>query len=306
MRDRWEFSETYETIKKIFADEKLGDLKLRWFDPTQSYEPYVLDKGLLEGLMLKRVRCTVYMAQEGETLGKDSELAATLAQGKPVIAYVQGVKNKDREAFAVKLRGWDLRYFVKRLLTLKAEGFFNTYDSLAPAGKYFSALTKSPAASEQEGTQRLALEAGRVLDTLSSFETGRTFRLISREEDDFRRDRADLMDTASKLLAACETVSWDKRAEIIAKDHPLAMQLDLKTGVANGVLIVRSPGDCAKMIRGVLLNDLKFRIDKEKNEKTGEALATVLKESETESRFRVVTANPTLTNSFWNFYLQEW
>ena len=38
--------------------------------------------------MLKRACCTVYSVQDTDTLGKDSELASTLAQGKPVIAYV--------------------------------------------------------------------------------------------------------------------------------------------------------------------------------------------------------------------------
>ena len=49
-----------------------------------------IDKGLSEALMLKRAKCTLFLAQESDTLGKDSELASTLAQGKPVIAYVNG------------------------------------------------------------------------------------------------------------------------------------------------------------------------------------------------------------------------
>jgi hypothetical protein len=46
--------------------------------------------------MLKRARCTVYSVQDTDTLGKDSELASTLAQGKPVIAYVPDIKLADR------------------------------------------------------------------------------------------------------------------------------------------------------------------------------------------------------------------
>ena len=38
--------------------------------------------------MLRRATCTIYLAQENDTLGKDSELASTLAQGKPVIAFI--------------------------------------------------------------------------------------------------------------------------------------------------------------------------------------------------------------------------
>ena len=66
----------------------VDNLKLRYFDPTQSHLDFRIDKGLIEGLMLKRAACTVYMVQETDTFGKDSELASTLAQGKPVIAFI--------------------------------------------------------------------------------------------------------------------------------------------------------------------------------------------------------------------------
>ena len=46
--------------------------------------------------MLKRAKCTIYLAGETETLGKDSELAATLAQGKTVIAYVPSLEDFDK------------------------------------------------------------------------------------------------------------------------------------------------------------------------------------------------------------------
>src|SRR5207249_585684 len=41
-------------------------------------------------------QCTVYSVQDTDTLGKDSELAATLAQGKPVIAFVPTIDVEDR------------------------------------------------------------------------------------------------------------------------------------------------------------------------------------------------------------------
>lgn len=96
MRHKWEFEETFDFIEDIFKKDKFDDdspnplanLNLRYFDPTQSLCRNRIDKGLIEGLMLKRALCTIYMAQESDTMGKDSELAATLAQGKPVIAYV--------------------------------------------------------------------------------------------------------------------------------------------------------------------------------------------------------------------------
>jgi hypothetical protein len=45
-------------------------------------------KGSIECLMLERAAVTLYNAGATDTMGKDSELAATLAHGKPVIVYV--------------------------------------------------------------------------------------------------------------------------------------------------------------------------------------------------------------------------
>ena len=53
--------------------------------------------------MLKRAHCAIYMAGESDTLGKDSELAATLAQGKPVIVYVPELN--DYEQFKREIVG---------------------------------------------------------------------------------------------------------------------------------------------------------------------------------------------------------
>ena len=88
MRHKFDFWNVARTANKIFADDLLKGLRIRHFDPTQAYCVDRIDKGLVEALMLKRAECTIYMAGETETLGKDSELAATLAQGKPVIAFV--------------------------------------------------------------------------------------------------------------------------------------------------------------------------------------------------------------------------
>jgi hypothetical protein len=89
MRETWEFEETAQDLEKLFEKERFKFLKnLDYFDPTQCYCESPVDKGLVEGLVLSRVKATLYMAQESDTLGKDSELASTLARGKPVIAYV--------------------------------------------------------------------------------------------------------------------------------------------------------------------------------------------------------------------------
>src|SRR6266487_1383494 len=73
MRERHEYQEIHDLTEKIFNDPRVKELKLRYFDPTQAYCIERLDKGLAEALMLKRAKCTIYLAQESDTLGKDSE-----------------------------------------------------------------------------------------------------------------------------------------------------------------------------------------------------------------------------------------
>ena len=99
MREKYEYKAIYDFRQKLFEEPQIKNLKLRWFDPTQSFENNRINKGLIEGLMLKRAKCTIYSVQESDTLGKDSELAATLAQGKPVIAYLPRIQRKSHVDF---------------------------------------------------------------------------------------------------------------------------------------------------------------------------------------------------------------
>lgn len=98
MRKAWEYKDLYEFIHRLMASQEITDLGLRYFDPTQAYTDNRVNKGLVEALMLKRARCTVYSVQDTDTLGKDSELASTLAQGKPVIAFIPDLDVEQRTA----------------------------------------------------------------------------------------------------------------------------------------------------------------------------------------------------------------
>jgi hypothetical protein len=92
MRRAWEYKDLFDFIDELMSRPELKDLNIRYFDPTQCYTANRVNKGLVEALMLKRARCTVYSVQDTDTLGKDSELASTLAQGKPVIAYIPEIQ----------------------------------------------------------------------------------------------------------------------------------------------------------------------------------------------------------------------
>lgn len=87
MRTRQNFRNMADACEKIFANEGLKDLHLRYFDPTLSAAKGHEDKGLIECLMVKCAKVLVYCAGEKESYGKDAEAAMALSLGKPVIFY---------------------------------------------------------------------------------------------------------------------------------------------------------------------------------------------------------------------------
>jgi hypothetical protein len=87
MRTRQDFRNMAETCEKIFTDNRLKEMNLRYFDPTLSAAGGHEDKGLIECLMVKCAKVLVYSAGEKESYGKDAEAAMALSLGKPVIFY---------------------------------------------------------------------------------------------------------------------------------------------------------------------------------------------------------------------------
>jgi hypothetical protein len=218
MRERWEFEDVHSTASQIFAHPVLQGLNLRYFDPTQSFLDNRIDKGLVGALMLKRARCTIYMAQETDTFGKDSELAATLAQGKPVIVFVPEIIVEEHSKVA-SLR--PLAYLQRRLPQLLSE---------------YKIETKS---------------IGHVLGFLqetASFDP--YFQIVGEEEKTFLDEHKLHQNKAEmcEILAKAEKALFDSRASALQKSHPLGLQVHLDTGVANGVLVVRSVSHCAELL----------------------------------------------------------
>ncbi|HXH94788.1 MAG TPA: hypothetical protein VNN25_24655 [Thermoanaerobaculia bacterium] len=87
MRGREDFRKMASTCETIFADSRLKELQLRYFDPTLSAAAGHEDKGIIECLMVKCAKLLVYCAGEKESYGKDAEAAMALSLGKPVIFY---------------------------------------------------------------------------------------------------------------------------------------------------------------------------------------------------------------------------
>jgi hypothetical protein len=222
-------------------------LKLRYFDPTQSFCEDRIEKGLVESLMLRRAKCTVYCAQTSETLGKDSELAVTLAQGKPVVVYVPTI------------RGNEERY---RELCRNASAIHADIFQSAPAEYYRTKLI-------ERHSKALGYALGEI----------RGWNLERLEEELIRRDDE----------------KFERSARVLSEVHPLGIQVDLSTGVANGVLVTRTLSDTAHVVRSILTNSLRFDIVREPG-------ALKLVEHRTKCTFRLMVSNAVLTNSFWNFY----
>jgi len=255
MRKRHEYLMVNDLVGEIFKHKALSELKLRWFDPTQAYCADRIDKGLAEGLMLKRAKCTLYFVQESDTIGKDSELAATLAQSKPVVAYVP----EGNEEFVEKL--------------------ISDLEDLYP----------------EKSKEALILEQLQVFEPQAAWVDSEVRSWLENPSNH-------ICDVATKRFKRSVQDHYRKRADTLMNKHPLGIQVCLQTGVANGVLVVRTVNDCAELIRRILLNKLEFTIDPV--DKNGNRYL-LLRETISNCVFRVMTGDIMLTNAFWNFYLAQ-
>lgn len=258
MRQTHEYAAIASFCTDLFTHKDLSALNLRYFDPTMAYAPDRIDKGLSEALMLKRARVTIFLAQETDTLGKDSELASTLAQGKVVIAYVP---TADATFFAALETDLTTAYPTDGLavLLLRQLKFF------APA-----------LAWENSKVQRWVALDAKALE-LELVEVRKFFREVVSKH-------------------------YDKRADLLRKQHPLGIQANLRSGVAVGVLVVRTLGNCAKVVKAVLTNTMEFKLRTE-TDPDGSHTHLCLIETISDSIFRVMTYDRSLEKAFWNFYL---
>jgi hypothetical protein len=271
MRKRWEFEDLFDFVNGLVADPQLAGLGLRHFDPTQAFTKDRVAKGLVESLMLKRAKCTVYSVQDTDTLGKDSELAATLAQGKPVIAYVPTV---DVEARARQLSREDPATIQERLrFVLYADDQF------------------------AQSVSREDYDFVRAFQAIEQFEADRIWRTVPDPQgiEAFRTAYRAELERLCRVIASSEAQIYNRRARTLTVSHPLGIQVNLATGVANGVLVVRTVPQCADLLRRVVTNALEFDLKETPS-------MWYLEERISGCVFRVVSKDRKLTNCFWNFY----
>jgi len=132
MRNDIEYLDMYDFVDQTFSDPQIESLNLRYFDPTLCYCDSRIDKGVIECLLVRSSKVTIYCAQEGDTFGKDSELAATMAQGKPVIVYVPIPKVTDPDIKEIQDEAERARRLQKK--TEELEKRAKTFKDFHPLG----------------------------------------------------------------------------------------------------------------------------------------------------------------------------
>jgi transcriptional regulator with XRE-family HTH domain len=303
MRSQADFVSVNQFVTALFEDPEIKKLKLRYFNPTQSWIQDRVAKGLVEALMLRRADLTIYMAQKEDSFGKDSEASVALGQGKPVIVYVPRLYapfgNVDSEALAKKTRD-ELVSIIGREGSAEDADIDETVDHTGLLSKILeirlSKLTLedlSEIANLHWADFGLASEDERIKDEAARV----PFRSwLDRVRSDGRNCPipVDLREDFVKLLVSVAT-NFEKRARVFREQHPLALQVILQTGVLNGMIVVRSVESCAHLLKGLLLNELDLELFVDENN-------YMLTERLTRSTIRVISRHPLINSAFSTFY----
>ena len=286
-------------VKALFADDGVRPLKLRYFNPTQSWVEDRIAKGLVEALMLKRASITVYMAQKADTFGKDSEASVALGQGKPVIVYVPKLTLADG-SIDTELLFRTSRTELARLAKEAdpAVDIDDTIDDEALVGVILT--TKLQRSADDDIIDAIARhwadfdlygEAARVSDGVRA--EYRHFLDEVTRGDVTPVPPAVRRDVVRVLVATA--IRFESRAKIFREIHPLALQVILSTGVLNGILVVRSVEQCAKILSDLLRNALDLDLTKDEQNYR-------LVERTTGSTVRVISRHQLLRNAFERHY----
>jgi hypothetical protein len=120
---------------------------------------------------------------------------------------------------------------------------------------------------------------------------------------DWLKEPADLdLQKARDRLSSSISSHYERRAKMLREDHPLGIQVNLDTGVANGVLVVRTVDECAELIYRIITKTLQFTLETDNAD--GKYEYAFLRETVSGCIYRVMTGDAMLTNAFWNFYLE--
>jgi hypothetical protein len=242
MRDPLHFTTNWSFVRGLFHGGYLGDWHLRYFDPTQAYLTNRIHKGLLECLMIKRARLTVYNAQEADTFGKDAEAGVTLAQGKPVIVYVARLFEQ-----LPSLRP------VYEALDEGSRQEKEAFIDLLSERRFLDAADRDILRGPDKGKGDVI---GRVIGKhvpglLQALGDDPVVLELIRQGYDPGRAEQDLVKFALERILLLE-----RRALTFRDVHPLSLQTSPIDGVARGVVVTRNLEDTAKVVSGLFLDTL--------------------------------------------------
>jgi transcriptional regulator with XRE-family HTH domain len=303
MRIEADFVSVNRFVTALFSHDVVRPLKLRYFNPTQSWIDDRVAKGLVEALMLRRASMTIYMAQKDDTFGKDSEASVALGQGKPVIVYVPKLVvpevQIDTETIGAAGRG-QLEEDVRSEGSAEDAEFDETIDTEALHGRLLTIrLARADGAALARAVQR----------HWADFDLyGEDVRIEVAEDKAAYRSWLDAVVKAGALTAPAQVVReklvsilvatalrFERRARIFREVHPLALQVILSSGILNGILVSRSVDSCADLMRAVIRNELTL-------EMVVDDLNYRLVERSTKSTVRVISRHQLLQNAFAAFY----
>lgn len=305
MRDDADFVSVNAFATHLFRHPLIEELHLRYFNPTQSWIGDRVSKGLVEALMLRRSRVTVYMAQKGDTFGKDSEASVALGQGKTVIVYVPRLYDESAHLDSEHLYRLDDKALDEELERLGVE----PEEGLDKRGKARLVLQVALRRVPDEAIKRIVFEHWADFDLYGELrsidnenlrkacnEFLRSVRTAASAEEGADPEATVKAEIADRFAAAAD--AFESRARTFRDVHPLSLQVIVRSGVVNGILVTRSVDTCARVLRGVLENNLKMRVVVEPENYR-------LVEEETQSTLRVVSRHRLLTNAFWSQYFED-
>jgi transcriptional regulator with XRE-family HTH domain len=304
MRERADFVSVNSFVERLFANPEVAHLNLRYFNPTQSWIADRVAKGLVEALMLRRARLTVYMAQKGDTFGKDSEASVALGQGKPVVVYVPRLSDAASGIDSETLMLLDDRALGARReeLSLDEEEGLDKQAQVAEVLRTLLSRLSPPDLARVFDRHWADFDLyGELKDLVDPLRenTRRYLDQLTRrlEGSDAPIPPAEVSQALIEILVRV-ALFFERRALTFREVHPLALQVILTSGVLNGILVVRSPEACAKVVHRLINNTIEtdILIDQD-NYRLVERL--------TRSTLRVISKHKLLTNAFWTQYFDS-
>jgi len=255
MRTREDFELNYTFMNNLLNHDKLRDLRLVYFDPTQSYIEDRIQKGLVECLMIKRAKVTVYNAQESETFGKVAEASLTIAYGKPVIIYVPRIL----EDVSIDSPTNEHLNKIRELYDLLDKSIFYTHDIFLTKLKDRNFITDE----DLEELKSIEKEKIDIIDKLSF-----TFKKYIDEIEDeiilsdlYRKGFKTRINGNVREFVREKFIQFEKDAMIFRDLHPLMFQVSPVDRIPRGVFVARSIDQVARLLRAILIDGLEYKIE---------------------------------------------